>query len=177
MTKFLRFEAAKGSPVYQTIIADAVDRLMHVGGFSKDEVLDATGYNVFDDNSIRWDYVKRIIEEDHDTDLIPMASVYFKVNQRNGRKDRRHGAAFPPTQFPERYIATGNGKKTAGYVIASDVNGHFVVQRLKITRGHIQGKIKRGNRSLEIGKRAGIRRLKNEDTLLIPPPLKDKDDD
>ena len=144
---------------------------MDTGRFSKDEVLAATGYDVFDDTSVRWDYIKRIIEEDHNTELIPMASVFFRENQRMGRKDKRHGAAYPPDRFPERYIATGYGKKTAGFVIATNENGHFVVHRLKMIRGGVRGKIKKGNRSLTIGQRAGIHRLADQRALELPPPL------
>jgi hypothetical protein len=171
MTKWLRYESAKSSRVYRDIVTDAVDRLTHAGSFAKKDVLGATALDVFDDESIRWDYVKRIIEADHDTELIPMASVFFKEGQRNGRRDTRHGAAFPPAQFPERYIATGYGKKTAGFCIASGENGHFVVHTLKMIRGAVRGKIKKGNRALTVGQRAGIPRLTNETVLELPPPL------
>lgn len=175
MTKYLRYEAAKASTVYRAIIDDAIERLVDVGRFAKAEVLAATGYDVFDDEAIRWDYVKRIIEEEHDTELIPMASVFFRDGQRDGRRDKRHGSAFPPEQFPERYIATGHGKKTAGFVIASNINGHFVVHCLKMVRGNVRGKIAKGNKTLKIGQRVGIDKLTGKKVLELPPPIEDEE--
>ena len=143
MPKWLRFEVARASEVYCKIIEDAVTKLHDVGHFAKIDVLKATGYDVFDENEIRWDYVKRIIEEDHDTELVPLASAFFK---RHAREEE--------VVFPWRFIAQGYGKKTAGFAIVSQRNGHFVTQHLRLKRARTSGAIKGADKTLHIGQRA-----------------------
>jgi len=71
-----------------------------------------------------------MIEEHHNTSLIPLASAYWPKGKR-GDKSREDYDAHPPPDFPNRYIAGGHGGKTAGYAIASQMNGHFVITVLQ----------------------------------------------
>jgi len=157
MSKWLRLESARNNKVYIEIVTEALIRLTERGSFSKDGVLEATGYDVIGD--IRWDYVVRIIEEDHDTKLMAMAESYFK----------RHATDSEITS-PEKYIAHGHGKRTAGYAIIRRENGHLVTHVLKIKEDRAIGCVKAANRTLEVGRTAGVEQLINRRALPLAEP-------
>jgi hypothetical protein len=145
MTKWLKMEKARSSPIYTAIIEAAVTQLHEVGQFAKQDVLDIAGCSALDESAIRWDYVKRIIEEDHNTELMPLAAAFF----------RRHAKAEEAV-FPERFIATGYGKKTVGFAICSQKNGHFVTQILRTKRTRALGVRKSADTTLEHARRVDV---------------------
>ena len=160
MTKWLRYDQASKSKPYKEIANVAAERLTAGGSFQKEEVLEKTGYAVFDD--IRWDYIKRMIEEEHATELVPLAGVYFQP-----RKSRDRELAGDPKIFPARYIATGHGKKTAGYAIASEDNGHFVVEILKIKTNRARGMMKAAETTREVGSKAHVKGLESVSSTFL----------
>jgi hypothetical protein len=158
MTKYLRYEAALDSPVYQQIAEEAYRRLLAVGSFEKDEVLKETRHLIFKD-AIHWEFIKRMLESRdaaHDVELIPVAASYFK----------RHADEQEVT-FPERFVATGHGKKTAGYVLATAENGHFVTYNLKTKKNRAVGIAKKANRLRQVGDRRGIADCTSRDDLCV----------
>lgn len=142
MAKWLRYEKALASKVYRDIAADASDRLHDSGHFAKEDVLESTGYQVISDD-IRWDYIKRMIEEQYDVELVPLAFAYFK---RHSKKEEM--------TVPARFIATGYGKRTVGFALVSEQNGHLVLSHLDRKRGKIAGAVKSANKSLSKAKQA-----------------------
>jgi hypothetical protein len=119
MAKYLRYEKAKASKVYMEIVEQAEQRLLDHGVFNKEEVVARCGYTEIS-HDLRWDYIRRTIEDGHNTELIPLAPAYF----------RRHSKELEKS-FTEKFVAKGNGRGTVGYAIASEQNGHFIIHRLK----------------------------------------------
>ena len=151
MTKWLRYETAKDDPLYKTIVRSAENILEALGAFSKEEALKQAGFAILDDSVFRWDYIKRMIEDKNDTELIPLASQFFSA-----KRDKRHSTSYPPDQFPERYLAHGYGKKTAGFCTAEQRNGHFFLTQLKIKHEQVKGRAKAHDRLLRVGRTESI---------------------
>jgi hypothetical protein len=127
MTQYLRKAAAEKSDIYRAIKFKAMDYLAEVGAFKKETVMADLRLEIFND-SIRWDYIRDMIQEadkEASVDLIPMAEAYFKFRIQVDDKILRNTPALRQ-RIPERFIAMGHGKKTAGYVRAIPENGHFV---------------------------------------------------
>lgn len=153
--KYLHYKKAQRDPHYQEVVDAAVDYLTTSSSraFRKDWVLKKAGLKVFED-SIRWDYIKRMIEARTGADtLIPVAAVFFKRNLSMGAHDTRHGVTVPPTQYPLRYMAAGHGKRTAGYVLAHVQNSHFVIAKFDLKRLRAAGTMKALDRTRDMAKR------------------------
>jgi hypothetical protein len=127
--KFIKYTTATKCHVHLAIADAAVKLLSKDGFFSKEEVLRVTGYALFEE-SVYWDHIRRMIEEQHKTDLMPLAQAFF--NRK--RKDPT------PIENPGRYMAGGTGKKTAGFAIVSEDNGSFVRWSLEHARRCVEGK-------------------------------------
>lgn len=143
MVKFLRFAKAQSNHVYMEIADYAVERLIANGFFIRDEVLERTGYDAGFD--IRWDYVRRIIEEKHDTELIPLGPRFLSRHQLQDEQ-----------QFTERFIAGGNGRKCVAYANATQKNGHFILMRLKVKGRIADGLAKSVQRTVAIAQKVGV---------------------
>lgn len=175
MTKYMRIEDAKSSKVYIDLKDLIVDRLINLGYFSKEDVLTASGYMAVSD-SIRWDYLRRMIEEEHHTELIPLSAKFFGktlvVDGRRRRLGDLHGSQHRQLeiQFPEQMIATGYGQRTAGFAMADQRNGHFIVQLLQIKRGRVRGAVNALNRTVEIAARANIKKIDAPESLFLVEP-------
>lgn len=127
MNKYLRFADAQKSRVYRELVSCATQRLEDHGVFNKDEVLGHTGLMEISD-SIRWDYIRKMIEDEFDTELIPLALSYFK---RHSKKNE--------VKEPAKYIATGHGKRTVGFANGTQEHGHFLVHRMKLKENVAKG--------------------------------------
>tara|TARA_R110000824_G_scaffold3913_1_gene18695 strand:- start:144 stop:572 length:429 start_codon:yes stop_codon:yes gene_type:complete len=105
----------------------ASEDLEHSGAFNKEEILETLGLIVMAD-SVRWDYIREFLQEDQGCELVPVAASYFKRHKRDEE-----------LTSPERFIASGHGKKTAGFVSVTIQNDHLVVcrigQRQKMANG------------------------------------------
>lgn len=147
MSRYLQFKKAQASKVYREIVTEVEEALTSIGYFHKATVLTKLGYDDFDD-AIRWDYVKRMVEEQYKTELICLAEAFFK---RHSKEDERH--------FPAKYTSTGHGKRAHGFAIASPENGHFVIQRLRVKHNIMLGAHKSANRLRSIAQQAGVANL------------------
>jgi hypothetical protein len=125
-SKFLRREAAIECPVHTLIRAKAAEFLELRGAFSREEVLEATRLQAMAE-SIRWDYVREFIEKEQGCELIPVSALFFKSPHSKDRKDS------PIKIKPEKYLALGNGKRTAGYAV------RLPLRRLEQRRGLTNG--------------------------------------
>lgn len=121
MNKFLRREAAFRCPVHQGIMAEAIKQLGLHGCFSKEKVLDSTSFSAMSD-AIRWDYIREFIESETGICLTPVSEAFFNKKQ--------HEESVTKSAF-ERLIATGYGKKTAGYANATMYEGRVAIQALR----------------------------------------------
>lgn len=119
MSKYVRREAVRACAIHQSIMDRAAEDLEHSGSFRKLDVIEALGLRVMED-SIRWDYIRDFLQEDQGCELVPVAERYFKSHQKVEEQIN-----------PEKFIATGNGKKTAGFVSVIADNDHLTVRRLK----------------------------------------------
>ncbi len=100
-----KFAACK---VHQEVVGVAVEHMNTRGSFSKDEVLAETGFTGVAD-SIRWDYVREAIERELGVHTVPVVSRFFS---------KRPG--FSKELSPEKFVASGYGKKTAGFAAVRD---------------------------------------------------------
>ncbi len=125
-TKYLRREVARACPVHQMVLDRAMDDLAEYGYFSKQDVVKESGMIAMVD-SIRWDYLAEFIREDGRCELVPLAARFWKMK---------------PTErllFPERAIAGGHGKKTAGYALVTLDNGNLAIEQLERKRSVTNG--------------------------------------
>jgi|SRR5215207_943646 len=155
--KFIKYATATKCRIHLEIVHAAVDQLAHQGFFSKEEVLRVTGYDLFED-AIHWDHVRRMIEEQHKTDLMPLAQAFF--NRK--RKDPS------PIDEPGRYLAGGTGKKTAGFAMVSEDNGPLVRWSLEHAKQCIRGKSKAYTSRQAGAVVAGIQGVDPEPALASP---------
>jgi hypothetical protein len=126
--KYLRREVARGCPVHKIVMEEAGRELEQHGFFSKEDVLDSCRMSAMAE-SIRWDYVKEFLQEDNLTELIPLASSFFK----------RHSTKSVEVR-PEKFLAMGHGKKTAGYAcVRAQANEPLVICRLEQRRSLSNG--------------------------------------
>jgi hypothetical protein len=124
MSKFLRRNIALQSKIYQELQAEARNQLSLHGCFAKADVIKACGFEAVED-SIRWDYIREFLEHDEGCELVPVVSLYFMSPKTKERREN------PIELKPEKYLAQGWGKKTAGFVsVKSDENAQLVVVRL-----------------------------------------------
>lgn len=119
MNKWLRKEKAVVCPIHKMVQAEASNRLAHSGDFSKEEILEALNLEAIEE-AIRWDYIREFLETDHGCELLPVSAAYFKRHQKRDEQIN-----------PSRYIATGHGKKTAGFAAIIAKNEHLIVERVK----------------------------------------------
>lgn len=118
MSKFIRRETVRKCAIHQSIMEQASEDLEHTGAFDKDDILETLGLKVMED-SVRWDYIRDFIQEDQGCELVPVAASYFKRHKRDEE-----------LTSPERFIASGHGKKTAGFVSVTLQNDHLIVHRI-----------------------------------------------
>ena len=162
---YLRYEKAKQNKHYALLVEKAIIRLADYGNFSKAEVLEDCDFDLFDENTFRWDYVKRAIEEqdaERDTELIPLALSFFKR--------RPSDPTIEPMSLAKKWIAHGHGKKTAGYCNVSEENGDLVIEQLIIKTGRANGMIKSREKTRRVGYRSGVSGLPPAGAKLLPLP-------
>ena len=151
-----------GCPVHKALRDMALDAITEPNGqgyFRKDTLLKnfqfQEGGPVHDmthmADSIMWDYVVRNLTEEHGAELIPLAEHFFskvaKDQERALRKDleeatksaQETGDWEKAHKLASRSIASGHGKKTAGYAQFTHSNGLLVLARLKQTRARAAG--------------------------------------
>jgi hypothetical protein len=119
MSKFVRRETVRKCAIHQSIMERASEDLEHAGAFNKEDILETLSLKVMED-SVRWDYIRDFLQDDQGCELVPVAASYFKRHKRDEE-----------LTSPERFIASGYGKKTAGFVSVSLENDHLVVCRVK----------------------------------------------
>lgn len=120
MSKWLRREKARECPVHSALLEAAYDELNQHGVFSKEEVLELTGYSSVSD-SVRWDYIVEWLREEFRVELIPVREALFKRHSKEKLK-----------RMPEKYIAQGYGARTAGWASVDWAgNAPIVVKRLE----------------------------------------------
>ena len=127
MSKYMRRSVIRECAIHQSIMDRASEGLETNGSFRKVTVLEELGLKTVED-SIRWDYIRDFIQEDQDCELVPVAEKYFKQHKMSEELVN-----------PERFIATGNGKKTAGFVSVVAETDHLTVRRLEQRRALANG--------------------------------------
>ncbi len=158
VSTFLSRKSALRCPIHQAVKEEAVKRLEATGAFSKQEVLGHLSYEAMAD-SVRWEYVREFIEDDQGCELIPLSELYFRPDRSADRK------ANPMDKKPEKYLASGHGKRTAGYgSVRSDENSQLVFCRLKQRQSQASGSVKATERMKRKALENGSDSLK---TLLI----------
>lgn len=168
-------KAVRACDIHKEIKAAAIKALENPGFFAKDEVVSKLGYGTLAD-SVRWDHLRRFIEDELGCELIPLAKAFFHKSEKIDKttKRRRPAGRDDPAEVkrvPERFIAWGNGKRAFGYASVVQANGNLVVRRL-VYREHVAlgtyGKAKklRGNMNVQGIKAANL-----------PPLLEAPDED
>lgn len=138
--RYMRKETARACPVHSMIKDKANEMLAANGHFSKEVVLEELNLSTMED-SIRWDYIREFIEEDHGVNLVPLAARFFigKIKTKSGDNVSFISTAAERKVNPEKYIAGGHGKKTHGYALVTFEQGVMAIACLKRYRGLSNG--------------------------------------
>ena len=126
---YIKYATAVKCPVHQMVASAATDCLLEKNYFSKDEVIAESGFHAVQD-SVRWDYIARMIEEEGgDIALIPVVKRFWNNNEEQ-RKDEYHA---------QKCLAGGHGKKTAGYAMVCEGTRSLVIAKLSRRRNIANG--------------------------------------
>ncbi len=117
MGGFIKFGTARKCPIHNAVALEAAAMLEASGYFAKQSVLDNLNYAAVEE-SIRWDYVRRMIDEDWEQEISPITQAGIREAKRGGELTGRH-------------IAGGNGRKTYGYASIVEKNRKLVIARIE----------------------------------------------
>ena len=159
VSKWMPYEAVKECEIHMKLKREAEEWLDAFGFFEVEEVIEKTGFKLVSP-AVRWDYIVRWIEEGQPYFLIPVAASFFPKT----RKEKAFKRENEPTAVPEKYIATGYGKRTAGYVAGNRDNEHFVRYQIKTNANRGKGKMAK---TLERARKADNQGIPVRD--LLPP--------
>jgi len=175
----LRYTECCENPHYANLMAAAVQRLVDVGMFAKAEVMADTSLHVFDENAFRWDYLRRMIEEAHDTALIPLAKAAFPHIYGGPQKELNLGGIqAPPDKVASKHIANGYGKRCIGFAIADQRNSHLIIKQLHTARRRVQGMVEKMNDTVRVAQNANVGGLaKIERQQLFPTRMPELGED
>ena len=122
--KYLLRRKAEACPIHKAVMGEASKQLEEMGAFSKESVIETLRFQAIED-AIRWDYIRDFLEEVEGCELVPVVSLFFKGEHTKQRK------AAPIDLKPEKYLASGHGKKTAGYAsVKMDAHAKLVLTRI-----------------------------------------------
>jgi len=102
-----------GCPIHDAIIDLADQHLTLKGSFEKCDILEKLNFKGIGDG-INWCHIRDELSKRHNTMLIPVAQRFFS---------RRPGASR--VDSPEKFVATGYGKKTAGFALVTEETKHI----------------------------------------------------
>jgi len=159
---------AKKSPIYKSIIEMAIKIGQRKKLFSKKEVLKAAKLDVLDPETLSWNIIRQIIEEDPrmipeegdlpSTQLIPIVEIYTKQTiPYKGDDDTEEHDVNPRVlalKIPRKFIATGGGKTTAGYALITESTSPLFIAYLDIKKAKADGTMKAHDKTLKIGQLA-----------------------
>jgi hypothetical protein len=143
MGAFIKKSTALKCPVHLAVVDKAQDALMGNGYFNKERILERTGMIAMQE-SIRWDYIADFIKagiaikkDDNGEqyadltvdgcELVPLAQSFWNKKPKG---DVPASTAITRMKFPEKYIAMGHGKKTAGYALVDFEDGVMALRQL-----------------------------------------------
>jgi len=145
MGSYIKYSTAKKCPMHSAIRDAALELLGTSGVFRKDRVVKTASADAVAD-SINWDFIRRMIEEEYgEYSLMPLAESFWKakpskrspqpvLDPDTGEPLDHEGqiAAFEEEKRlnPGKFLASGYGKKTAGFGLVSSQNGSITLQYL-----------------------------------------------
>lgn len=144
MGAFIKKATALKCPIHRAVMDKVREELASTGCFHKADIIDELQYNAIE-GSIRWDYVREIIQDEQKCELIPLAEAFFK-RHKPGEMEA----------VPHRFVALGHGKKTAGYANISGANGALVICVLKQKSATRDGMVKSVNKMVASCKEKGV---------------------
>jgi hypothetical protein len=146
------------SDLHQKVLDACRAALVAEQCFRKDEIM-KTVRDVFLIDAVRWDWIVKKLKADKSfpgggVDLIPVAESFFKANaMEKAAMKADYPAGEDPTQykhhpaFPGKWTATGFGKRTAGWVMATYADGRFALYKAELAMKNVNGRAKQ-NREL-----------------------------
>jgi hypothetical protein len=126
--KNMRRDMAWSDEQHQKILVECDRQLNKRGCFHKGEVLQALKLEAMAP-AIRWDYVAEFLTDptlSYGHSLLAVAETFFTA------KGWRKAEEEVDPVVSGRWIATGHGKKTAGYCLANLHNGLMLLYRTKV---------------------------------------------
>jgi hypothetical protein len=141
-----------GCPIHRSLVAAALSAVTDPNGkgyFRKDDLLrklvlitdDSNRENDFSHmgDSIHWDYIIRFLKEEEEIELIPLAECFFSKLAKDMAKASKAGNGSEVSKLAGRALASGHGKKTAGYAAFRMENAALVIARIDRTRATLGG--------------------------------------
>ena len=150
MKTYIKYSTALKCGMHRAVVARAIEDLENVGVFRKSRVLARAKAEAVVDG-INWEFIKRMIEEEDKMGkycLIPLAESFWKTPRRK-QVCKDEGKEFTEAQVeadykmqvqedvhnraknPGKFIASGHGKKTAGYGLITKDNGAISIAYLE----------------------------------------------
>jgi hypothetical protein len=174
-----------GCPVHKALRDMALEAITEPKGpgyFKKDDLLAECEINgqvadmSYMADAIHWDYIVRNLIEEDGAELIPLAPHFFsKVSsdQESPLKDEltnaaRDGKMEEALKLASRSIASGHGKKTAGYAQFSQQHGLLVLARLKRTKAVADGVTATADRQEKVAEKKHVGSLEDQRSRLLP---------
>lgn len=162
MRGYIQRTTAWRNRLYQEVLQECGTRVTARGYFRKDAVIQHLGY-VGMEEALNWGFIIDWLSDTkgvYGVMTVPVAERFFKdrVYERATDSDGR------PTAGPiaiGRYVASGNGKKTVGFVRANYQGGEFLLWRAQNMEAQLNGKTN--------AIRAVVRRAANDPA--IPPAV------
>ena len=124
---YLRRTDAMLCPVHNAILNKCADDLELSGRFKKEDVIDLLGFKAVA-ASIRWDYIVEFLREQQFVEVVPMAASFWKQHKKADRVIN-----------PEKFMASGHGKKTVGYASVELDNGIYAIKKLEHKKAMANG--------------------------------------
>jgi len=112
-------------------------------------------------SAIRWDYLREFIQDDEDIELIPLVGAFFKLKDATQVQKGKDN--------PERYIAGGDGGKTAGYAAVIEQNKHFVITHIEQKDRALNG-VRDSVKAFTAKAKSRVPSLTPDDTPALAPP-------
>ena len=129
---YIKYTTFLKCPVHEKVRDECLARLVAVGYFEKEAVLRAKGLSTMA-NSIQWHFIQQWLDEKNGARVVPVSSAFFRLKDHYTNPDAKAAAELRLAN-PARCLASGHGKRTAGYVAVTFQGGVLAQTKLEIRK-------------------------------------------
>lgn len=129
---YIKYSTFLKCPVHQSVCEECLARLTSVGYFEKEAVLRAKFLSTMS-GAIQWQFVQQWLDEKNGARVVPVSSAFFRLKDHYTNPDAKAAAELRLSN-PGRCLASGHGKRTAGYVAVTFQGGVLAQTKLEIRK-------------------------------------------